>query len=79
MDQSVQHIMEVMDSSGDTKITWDPTNEHETECAEAHFNSLVKKGYRAFAVNAQGEKSRLVTEFDPNLRAIIMVPRIVGG
>ena len=72
-------MMEIMDSSGDTKKTWDPANAVEVEDARRSFETLVKKGYQAFAVGARGAKGEKIKEFDPDAGSLILVPPIVGG
>ena len=72
--------MRVLDTSGDTKVIWDPDNEDECDAAEAQFNSLKKKGFTAFEVGKRGKKSdERVDEFNPDLGKLIMVPAMRGG
>lgn len=79
MEMTTKHLMEVMDSSGDTKIIWDPNNEHEVGCARQTFDKLREKGFQAWTVKPNGETDKRIDTFDPQLKAIIMVPRVVGG
>jgi hypothetical protein len=71
--------LRVMDKTGDTKIVWDSANNDEVGAAQKMFDDLIKKGFAAFAVKKTGEPGKSVTEFDPEMEALIMVPRIVGG
>jgi hypothetical protein len=73
--------MRVMDKTGDTKIVWSSANPDEVENARRTFNDLIKKGYSAFAVKREGEKGKKITEFDPDLEAMIitMVKPISAG
>ena len=72
--------MRILDTSGDTKVIWDPDNEDEVDAAEAQFNSLKKKGFTAFEVGKRGKKSdERVDEFNPDLGKLIMVPAMRGG
>lgn len=72
--------MSILDSTGDTKVMWDPDNQDECEAAEAQFNSLKKKGYTAFEVGNKGKKSdEQIETFDPELGKMIMVPAMRGG
>jgi len=68
-----------LSEEGDTKVIWDPKNEDEIEAAEAQFDTLVEKGFTAFAVKKDGEKGKKITAFDPDAGKIIMVPKLVGG
>lgn len=79
-DPCAHHLMEVMDGSGDTKSIWDPTNKDEVEAAKAQYDSLTKKGYRAFQVTGKGgEKGEQMDEWDPKAGRMIMVPPMAGG
>jgi hypothetical protein len=61
------------------KVYWDPDNEDEVESARATFNSLVKKGFTAYAVKEKGGKGEVLQEFDPDAERIILAPAMVGG
>lgn len=71
--------LRTLGQQGDTKLIWDVDNEVEVENAERTFDDLVKKGYSAFAVKKDGEKGKVVTEFDPYAEKIILAPAIRGG
>lgn len=71
--------MEVMDQTGHTKHIWNSDNEAEVEAAEALYDSLTKKGYRAFHVKKDGEEGKRMDEFDPSAEKMIMVPQLKGG
>jgi hypothetical protein len=64
---------------GDTKLIWDPDNEHEVAAARKMFNSLRDKRFLAFKVGEKGRKGEQITTFDPSLEKIIMSPAIAGG
>lgn len=77
---STHSMMEVMDGSGDTKSIWDPENEDEVAAAKAQYDTLVKKGYRAFAVSGKdGEQGEQMDKFDPKAGRMIMIPAMAGG
>ena len=79
-DPNTHALMEVMDGSGDTKSIWDPENEAEVAAAEAQYNVLIKKGYRAFAVTGEdGEQGEQMDKFDPKAGRMIMIPALKGG
>ena len=71
--------MAILDSTGDTKVIWDPENDDEREVAEEQFDSLIERGFTAYEVKKNGEAGRRINAFDPDAGKIIMVPRIVGG
>jgi hypothetical protein len=71
--------MHVMDESGDTKVIWDSKNEDEVAAARKTFNDLKKKGYVAYSVAKDGEKDKVINEFDETAERIIMARPIRGG
>lgn len=69
----------VLNETGDTKTIWDPNNDDEVEVAKEQFKKLTDKGYKAYKVGKNGEKSSLVTKFDKGYEKLIFVPTIGGG
>lgn len=74
-------FLSIPDSTGDTRIMWNPRDRDEVATAEAAFNEAKRKGMTAFKVDANtGESSgEKVTRFDKNMGKIIMVRQLVGG
>jgi hypothetical protein len=71
--------MRVMGPEGDTKIIWDADEKDEVKNARRTFDNLRSKGYTAYSVKKNGDKKKVVTEFDPDAEKLIMVPAMVGG
>jgi hypothetical protein len=71
--------LHIMDRTGHTSITWDPSNEFEVGMAKDAFNRAVKGGYQAFNVDEDDERGSRLTKFDPQAGKIMMVPQLVGG
>jgi hypothetical protein len=81
-----QHVMHVMDSSGDTTITWNPENADSVRDAEREFDALRRRGYQAFRMNVVTENGVVVEEkgeridrFDETAGKVMMVPQLRGG
>jgi hypothetical protein len=74
-----EHLMKVMGGEGDVKVIWDESKSDEVEAARATFDKLIEKGYKAFSVKKNGEKSEMITVFDPDLEKIILAAQISGG
>jgi len=72
-------FMEIIDATGHTKHVWDSDNQEEVDAAEAVYDSLTEKGYRAFRVKKDGDEGERMTEFDPNAESMIMMPALKGG
>lgn len=72
--------MAVMGETGDSKHIWDKNKPAEVEAARAMFDTLTKKGYRAFHVHGkEGEQGEQMREFDPHAERVIFVPQMQGG
>ena len=71
----MKHKLIVLNSGGDSKLEWDPSDEAEITQARMEFEALRTKGYVAFSPKG---KARL-DSFRPEQEEILMVPRLVGG
>jgi hypothetical protein len=69
----------VMDRSGDTRHEFDATDAKAVALAEARFNELVGKGFRAVALGKDGGSDRLVGRFDPKVEETLFIPQLQGG
>lgn len=69
----------ILCGAGDHKIQWDAKQTDSIVEAENTFIKLLKKKWKAFSVKRGGSKGQSITEFDPALGSIIMVPPIAGG
>ena len=73
-------ILCVLGSSGDTRIIWNKKNSDEVENAKRTFDELVgKKKFAAFSISKLGRRSKKVTEFDPKIQKLILIPPMSGG
>jgi hypothetical protein len=77
--ESPQHVMAIMDMTGDTKIMWDMSKKDEVEHAEKTFKKLKKKGYLAYSVKKNGDPGEVLHTFDPKIEKMILSPPVVGG
>jgi hypothetical protein len=65
--------------AGDTKLIWDKDNNDEVGAIRDTFTKLLKAGYKAFNVKADGKQGREIKEFDPDAEKLIMIPQMRGG
>ena len=73
-------VLCILGGKGDTKISWSKKNKDEVENARNTFNTLVKeKKFAAFSVSKLGRRNKKVTEFNPNIQKLIIVPPMAGG
>lgn len=71
--------MFVMDRTGHSITTWDPSIDLEVNAARDQYNTLTSKGYSAFRVEGADNRGERLTKFDPKAGKIMMVPQLVGG
>lgn len=71
--------MRVLNSEGDQKVVWDPSNADQTEVAKMTFDKLKAKNYKAFSVNKDGSQNKEIKKFNKKAGSLIMVPVIAGG
>lgn len=70
----------IMDSSGDTRITWFPDDEGEIKKAKKEFDRLKSQGWSFFrGGQLSGDKGEKIKEFDSSMSQIIAVPPLKGG
>jgi hypothetical protein len=81
-----QHVMNVMDSSGHTTVTWNPEDEASIQDARREFDRLVREGFAAFRMDVVSENGVVVEEkgeriraFEPAAGKLMMVPHRAGG
>lgn len=72
-------VMAILDSTGDTRHTWNRNNTEEVDTMRGIFDDMKAKGYQAFSVKRNGEKGARITAFDPEAEKIIFAPALVGG
>ena len=76
---TTKNLMEFMDLTGDTKVEWDPSSQAETAAAEAQFDVLTGKGYKAWKLSGDGSRGEQLRSFDPSAKRILLTPHMVGG
>ena len=69
----------VMYRSGDTRHAFDAGDADSLANAEQRFQELTGKGFRAVALNKDGQRGRLLHEFDPEAEETLFVPQLQGG
>jgi hypothetical protein len=80
------HVMNIMDLTGHTTMTWKPDDPASCADAEKKFAEMLERGYTAFAmemVSTNGvtveQQGRRIKKFDPTAGKIMLIPQIVGG
>lgn len=72
--------LRILNSSGDSKVIWDPANDDEVEAAKCQFDMLLGKGFSIFKVGKDHEKTGgALKKFPAIAGKLIAIPKIVGG
>jgi hypothetical protein len=72
-------IMEIMDRTGHTSITWDPDVSFEVKIAKEAFDKAIKEKYQAFEVDEDDEQGSRMTTFNPKAGKVMLIPQLQGG
>ena len=73
------HLQIIMDSKGDTRHEFDPADLSSLAAAEARFQELTGKGFRAVVLGKDGAPGELVRKFDPRAEQTLFIPQLQGG
>jgi hypothetical protein len=71
--------MRILNSSGDSTVTWSPEVAEEVKSASDIFEELVQQHYTAYAFKVSAQPGEVITRFEPGAQKIIMAPRMAGG
>ena len=69
----------VLDPNGHTRTAWDTSSPEEVESAQRIYNDLIKRGYRAFRMDAGAGEGVPKSAFDPKDKETLLVPPIRAG
>ncbi len=72
-------VMRILNSSGDTEVSWDLSDDEALANAARLFDELVSEGKLAFERNGSQTATTRVTEFHPDADEIIWVRPLQGG
>jgi hypothetical protein len=72
-------ILQVMDTTGDNEIAWDPGNADQVAVARAAFDVAKGRGMVAYSVDDKGGAGSVLHRFDPEAGRIVMRPAMQGG
>jgi hypothetical protein len=75
----VRHTLRILDKSGDTRLSWDPTNATEVAEVREKFDEIVKGlKYLAYTVPTDGSQGEAIREFNPEV-STVLTPQMQGG
>jgi hypothetical protein len=77
--ESAMGVMRILNSSGDTEVLWDVSDDEALAKAAHLFDELATDGKIAFERNASERAAARVDAFNPDADEIIWVRPIQGG
>ena len=72
-------VLKILCEKGDERIVWDKEDGKEGKQAKAKFEEFMKKGYKAYSVDRNGNKNRRIEEFDVDAEEVLMIPETAKG
>jgi hypothetical protein len=66
-----QFSMRILNEKGDETLIWDSRDPDEVKEAAKIFNKYIEKGWRAFATDIEGNRSRRIRAFDAEKEEVI--------
>ena len=72
-------LLRVLGQGGDKDIPWDPTDRAQLDDARFVFETLLRQGYQAYSLDANGRTGELVRKFKPEAHELVLAPRLRGG
>jgi hypothetical protein len=77
-DEKELHALIVLDGSGHTETTYDPTNPVEVQRVREEFDSIVAASHPLTYKSENGEHE-VIKDFDPTAKEIYVTPQNQGG
>jgi hypothetical protein len=74
-----KHVLRILDNSGDSVITYDPTIEAEVAKAMEAFDESMGKGMRAFVLDDGAGGAHVSSTFEQEAVHTVIQPQYVGG
>jgi hypothetical protein len=77
--ESAMGVMRILDSSGDSEVLWNVSDDEALAKASRAFDELVRKGRLAYERNGSQNAAARVRAFNPEADEIIWVRPLQGG
>ncbi|MHB0978422.1 MAG: hypothetical protein ACYC1K_03435 [Minisyncoccota bacterium] len=70
--------MRIQDKTGDTEMTWNPSDAASVAEVKNVFNKLLNKGHMGYKTDNSGG-GEVIRTFDPTAEEIVVTIPLVGG
>ena len=72
-------LLRILGKDGDREIPWDPADPQQLEDVRCGFETLLRQGYQAYSLDANGRTGEHLRQFTPEADEIVLAPRFRGG
>ena len=72
-------VLRILGPSGDTRVTWNPSDVDQTDDVRRRFDEIIREGYLVFELDGESKEGRQVRTFDPEARELRAFRPLAGG
>jgi len=72
-------LLRILGKDGDREIPWDPADPQQLDDVQCRFETLLRQGYQAYSLDANGRTGEHLRQFTPEADEIVLAPRFRGG
>jgi hypothetical protein len=72
-------VLRILGPSGDTRVTWDPTDLDDVADVRRRFDEIIREGYLVFELDPRTKEGQQVRTFDPQTRELRAFRPLAGG
>ncbi len=72
-------VLRILGPSGDTRVTWSPSDLDETDAVRRRFDEIIREGYLVFELDPQTKEGQQVRTFDAGVRELRAFRPLAGG
>jgi len=76
--KSTEFSMRIFDETGDRRLIWNMADQDQVKDASELFNEYVGKGWKAYAVDAEGKRGRRIYEWNYESQELLVDDRSVA-
>ena len=71
--------LRILGKDGDREMPWNPADARQLAAVQCEFDTLLRAGYHAYSLDANGRTGEQLRQFTPAAAEIVLAPRFRGG
>ena len=71
--------LRILGTDGDREMPWNPADSGQLAAVRGAFEALLRAGYQAYSLDANGRTGEQLRQFTPDAAEIVLAPRFRGG